>query len=109
MMPFISAGRLVLEPEAACIIAASKDRLPPVAALEVPVDGPVDAFFEGHLRLPPELIADLARVDRITLVVARAVGNELDLLGIAGTVGPRLAPVERGADGTHHLDVLALR
>src|SRR5580765_7796974 len=63
--------------------------------------------FEALLRTPSELAPDLADVHRIAQVVAGAVGDELDQVGVAAAF-PRARAVERGAERAHHIEVAAL-
>ena len=50
----------------------------PVSLREIPRNGLADAVFESRVRLPAELVADLARVKRVAPVVARAVFDKGD-------------------------------
>ena len=73
--------------------------LPPFFVVEIPGDGLLDAFFEGRLREPAQLVMDLCGIDGIAAVVAGAIFHVLD-------EGFRLA--ERGEDGLHHGEVIPL-
>src|ERR1700682_806396 len=51
-------------------------RLPPVAAIEIPAHGLFDACLERLLGAPSQLGFEFCRVDRIAQIVARAIGDE---------------------------------
>ena len=58
--------------------------LPPVFVVEVPGDGLLDAFFEGRLWEPAQLVVDLRGIDGVAAVVAGAVFYVFDEgLGLA--------------------------
>src|SRR5437016_2612881 len=50
--------------------------LAPVAVVEIPLHGLPKAGLEGVARRPPELGANLRRVDRVAPVVARPIRHE---------------------------------
>src|SRR2546423_4866911 len=54
------------------------DRFPPVAVLEVPRHGCAQAIFEGALRSPAQLPADLRAIDGIAPVVTGTVRHGAD-------------------------------
>src|SRR5690606_8162927 len=89
-------------------VGAVQNALGPVGVGEVPVDSRGNAVLEGHGRGPAELVADLARIDRVATVMARAVAHEGDLAGARLAVLARAAFGKQAADGLHDLDVLAL-
>ena len=92
-------GALVVHTLVIGLIVAADDAHPPVAVLEVPLDGLLDAVLELRLRLPTELRVDLRRVDGVAAVVSLAVSDVLDeVFGFA----------ELLEDGLDHVDVGAL-
>ena len=59
-------------------------RAPPGLVLDVPVDGGLQALGEVGVRRPPaELALELGRVDGVAAVVAGAVGDPVEVLGVA--------------------------
>ena len=59
-------------------------RAPPGLVLDVPVDGLLQALGEvGVRRLPAELALELRAVDGVAAVVAGAVGDPVEVLGVA--------------------------
>src|SRR4051794_34510250 len=73
---------------------------PPVAVVGVPGDGVGEALLEvAEPRLPVELEAELAGLDRVALVVAGAVGDQVVVV---------LGPAEQPEQQAHHLEVVAL-
>ena len=57
---------------------------PPGLVLDVPVDGLLQALGEVGVRRPPaELALELGRVDGVAAVVAGAVGDPVEVLGVA--------------------------
>ena len=74
--------------------------------VEIPADGLLDTRFESLARSPIELPPDARGVDRIALVVSRAIGHEGDLIGIGGAICAWGQPVESRAHGTNDLDIL---
>lgn len=59
-------------------------RAPPGLVLDVPVDGGLEAFGEVGVRRPPaQLALELGRVDGVAAVVAGAVGDPVEVLGVA--------------------------
>lgn len=59
-------------------------RAPPGLALDVPVDGGLQALGEVGVRRPPaELALELRAVDGVAAVVAGAVGDPVEVLGVA--------------------------
>lgn len=59
-------------------------RAPPGLVLDVPVDGPLEPLGEVGVRRPPaELALQLGRVDGVAAVVAGAVGDPVEVLGVA--------------------------
>ena len=55
-------------------------RLPPIVALEIPVHGFFDPGLERFLGSPAQLGFELGGINRVTLVVPRAIGNERNQL-----------------------------
>ncbi|MNJ46822.1 hypothetical protein D3C77_419610 [compost metagenome] len=84
--------------------------LAPFQVVQVPLHGLAQAGFEGFFGGPPQLTLDLAGVDGIALVMARAVVNESNQLGIVGhsrrTLWREL--FEQRADSTNNIDVFLL-
>src|SRR5688572_33426448 len=74
-----SAQRAAVLPLVVGAVVARADRLPPRRVLAVPVDGPLQAVRELHLRLPDQR-PDLVRGQRIAAPAARPVGDGLDSL-----------------------------
>ena len=70
--------------------------LPPVAVIEVPVDGSRNARIKGILRLPAQLRLNLGRIHGVAQIVARAVLYELD---------QALRLVKRPENGLYHLQI----
>ena len=59
-------------------------RAPPGLVLDVPVDGGLEALGEVGVRRPPaQLALQLGRVDGVAAVVAGAVGDPVEVLGVA--------------------------
>src|SRR6188768_1280539 len=83
---FTSVGVLLRDPVA---VGPALHALHPVAMGQVPLHGLADAGLEGLGRLPAQLALDLARVDGVAPVVARAVLHEGDLSGVAAAVRAR--------------------
>jgi hypothetical protein len=80
-------------------VGARGDALDPGAVVDVPLHRRLEAGFEGVLRRPAQLGADLGRVDRVAAIVARAILHVLDQrLGLSGEL----------EDPLHDLDVLPL-
>src|SRR5262245_66312380 len=65
------------------VIHTRQHGLAPLAIVEVPSHGLRQPRFEIIARLPPELRANLRRVDRVAAVVPRAVGHKSLQLEIA--------------------------
>lgn len=71
-------GALVVHALVVGLVVAADDAHPPVAVLEVPLDGLLDAVLELRLRLPAEFRVYLRRVDGVAAVMALTVGDVLD-------------------------------
>jgi hypothetical protein len=71
---------VLAEPFAGITLLA--DRPPPPFVGEIPIDGARETGLEGFLRLPAEIAFDLRGVDGVAPVMARAVGDETDLVTI---------------------------
>ena len=81
-LPFISPLLLALRPVAG--LGGLLGRAPPGLVLDVPVDGLLQALCEVGVRRPPsELALELGRVDGVAAVVAGAVGDPVEVLGVA--------------------------
>src|SRR5207302_6231875 len=91
------------EPGAA--VAFRPDRLPPPAVVEIPRDGLAQAGLDALAGLPAELAAELCRIHRIALVVARAVGDKGDETGVRPIGRSRREFVEEAADRGDDLEV----
>src|SRR5688500_11673539 len=61
-------------------LRAMLDRPSPVVVRLVPLDCVSHALHERHAGLPPQLLADAGRVDRIAAIMARSIGDELDAI-----------------------------
>src|SRR3569833_4093662 len=109
MMPRIApcplAGRLEdAEPFAA--IDGLAQRPPPGFVGEIPGNGFFQPGVEALLRSPSGFALDQRRIDGAAAVMARAVGNELDEVGMR--LARRPQPVEDAADAGDDVDVRAL-
>ena len=79
---FAGVGLLALGPVPG--LGGLLGRAPPGLVLDVPVDGGLQALGEvGVGRPPAELALELGRVDGVAAVVARAVGDPVEVLGVA--------------------------
>ena len=75
-------------------------RAPPGLVLDVPVDGGLEPLGEVGVRRPPaQLALELRRVDGVAAVVAGAVGDPVEVLGVAS---------HRLQDHAQHGDVVLL-
>ena len=75
-------------------------RAPPGLVLHVPVDRPLQALCEVGVRRPPaELALELGRVDGVAAVVAGAVGDPVEVIGVLS---------HRLEDHAEHGDVVPL-
>src|SRR5258708_6176242 len=81
-------------------------RPPPGFVLEKPDDGLLDAGLKVLMRPPANLCLDFGGVDGITRVVARAIGDEGDEIGVR--VALWCQSIENGTDRPNYVDVLAL-
>src|SRR5579871_1976537 len=88
------------------VIAASLYAIAPVAMLQVPPNGLPQTALERVPRRPPQLPADLARVDRVSPVVTGTIRDER--LQPAAAVWGRAHLVHEIADAVHNLEVRAL-
>ena len=77
----------------------------PLGVVQVPLHRLADAALEGLGRFPAQLALDLARIDRVTPVMAGAVGDVGDLRGVAGTICPGPQLVQQRADRADDFDV----
>ena len=89
----------------AAVVAAGLHLVAPVAMLQVPLRRSREAVLERVTRLPAELAADLRRVDRVSPIVARAIGHERLQLAVAaagqrrvGRRGPQARRARRTGD-----------
>ena len=82
---FVSQGLLPLLPlRPVPGLGGLLGRAPPGLVLHVPVDGGLEALGEvGVRRRPAELALELGRVDGVAAVVAGAVGDPVEVLGVA--------------------------
>ena len=81
-LPFISPLLLALRPVAG--LGGLLGRAPPGLVLDVPVDGLLQALCEVGVRRPPaQLALELRAVDGVAAVVAGAVGDPVEVLGVA--------------------------
>ena len=82
---FVSQGLLPLLPLGAVArLGGLLGRAPPGLVGDVPVDGGLEALGEVGVRRPPaELALELRAVDGVAAVVAGAVGNPVEVLGVA--------------------------
>src|SRR5262245_9007722 len=71
------------QPESLALVLSSQRDLTPLAIVEIPPSCLRQSSFKIVLRLPPEIRANLRRVDRVAAVVTGAVGHEGFQLGIA--------------------------
>jgi hypothetical protein len=55
---------------------------PPRLVLQIPTHRSFDALIEGDRRRPVQISANLGGVDCVTTIMARAVGNIGDLVGV---------------------------
>src|SRR4029077_1503424 len=94
-----SAQRFAVLALVVLAILAGADRPPPLLVLAVPLHGALEALGEVNLRLPTELAAQLLGGERVAAVVARPVGDVLDL---------RLVCTGQLDHPLDHRDVLAL-
>ena len=80
----------------------------PGGVVEIPGDGFAQAGFEAFGRVPAQFAFELAGVDGVAPVVARAVGDEADKLRVRG-VGRLWAHfIEQRADGRHDVEIRPL-
>ena len=80
-LPFISP--LLLPLRAVAGLGGLLGRAPPGLAGDVPVDGGLQALGEVGVRRPPaQLALELGRVDGVAAVVAGAVGDPVEVLGV---------------------------
>src|SRR6266446_2702928 len=74
-------------------VLARPQRPPPLGVVDIPVHCPFQSFPEGDPWLPTE-IGDPRHIERIAVVVARAVGDVLDeALGLANDLQHRIGDV----------------
>ena len=57
------------------------------------------------LRSPAQIALYLGGINRITLIMARAIGDKADLFGIGPAIPARVALIEHGADAANDIDV----
>jgi len=88
-------------------VVSVEDVLPPVLVFQIPLHGFSDAGVEGFLGCPAELALDFGGVDGVALVVAGAVGDVGDEVGVAGNSGGFSGGefFEQGADGADDFEV----
>src|SRR5262250_443957 len=71
------------QPEPLPIVAPRLHVFAPLEVLEVPLRGLREAVLERVARRPPELTADLRRVDRVPSIVSGPIGHEGFQLAVA--------------------------
>ncbi len=76
----------------------------PLRVVEIPLHGLADAGLESLRRTPAQFAFDLARIDGVAAVMARAVRDMGDQACVAA-LGRRPQLVEQGADRAHDVDV----
>ena len=64
------------EAKALAAVNLVPQRLPPVAAIQIPPDGLLDPRLEGLTRAPSQIGFKLGRVDRIALVMPGTIGHK---------------------------------
>src|SRR3954447_23498351 len=79
-----------VQPETLAIVAAGLHALAPVQMIEVPAHRLAQARLELVARRPPELPADLRRVDRVAAVVPGTIRHERLQTLVARTIRPEL-------------------
>src|SRR5665213_1992548 len=83
-------------------VVAAHDVGKPLRIREIPRERAAYSAGERLGRLPVEVAADLACIDRVAAIVARAVGNERHQLRVIAT---GLELVQQSADRVHHVEV----
>ena len=86
-------------------VIPARDIPHPVLVVEIPLDGFADAGLEAFRRFPTELAVDFCGVDGVAAVVARAVGDEGDLVLVELAIGAWREFVEECANGVHDIKV----
>src|SRR5215470_4259095 len=81
----------------------------PVPILEIPGDRLLQPFREAQRGLPGKLARDLAGIDRVAPVMARAILDELDQSRMGLEARARSDLVEHRAQLRHHLEIGHLR
>src|SRR5687767_9753959 len=106
MMPlrFISGFRA----EPFQLVRTIEDGLPPGLMVEVPLHRRPEARGVVLLGNPAKLALDLGGVDGVPQVMAGAVGNESNLLGVFFAISARTEFVEQCTEQANEVDVLAL-
>src|SRR5581483_6579524 len=99
-------GRPVGDAEALAAIILLEYGTPPGVMGKVPGHRAAQPAFECLGRTPAEIASDLARVDGVAVVVARAVRHEGDEPRVRSARRAEL--IQRPADCRHHLQIGAL-
>lgn len=86
-------------------VAAALDVGYPIRMIEIPLHGFADPGFKGFGRFPAELTLDLARIDGIAAVMARAILDVGDLFLVGLAIDTRTQFVKKAADGLDDVDV----
>jgi hypothetical protein len=79
-------GIILLNP---VLVIAAGDIFHPVLVVEIPLHSFADAGFEGLGGFPAQFEVDLGGIDGVAAVVARAIGNISDLIGVGGAIRTR--------------------
>src|SRR4051812_33840170 len=77
MMPFMRSSPDG-QAEALQLVLAARDVLAPLRVIQIPLDRAAQPALEALARRPAQLPLDLARIDRIPVIVARTVLHERD-------------------------------
>src|SRR5690606_35615490 len=83
--------------EALAAIGAGTHPLPPLSIVEIPLDGFAQAGVETFARLPAKLAPDLGRIYRVARVMAGAVCDKGDEIGVRPVGRMRQQLVQKGA------------
>ena len=77
----------------------------PILIVEIPLHRLADAGIEGFGRFPAEFSLEFAGVDGVAAVVAGAILDVGDLVGVGLAVGARAEFVEDGTEGADDVEV----
>src|SRR5690348_2045293 len=81
-------------------------RLPPIAALEVPLHGAAHAGLEGQRGTPTQLRFDLRAIDGVAAIVTRSIRHELNLRALSAPIGRQF--IDKTGNRLHHIKVFSL-